>query len=154
MTITVFPTDPVSVLVVWQLVAPVAALAGIGLPALLGRPLSERATTRLVGTAFTTGFIAALVTLAAIASQDFAAHVVHLGRPGKGVLLRPGMFFTIEPMINLGKPEVKLLDDGWTAVTRDRSLSAQFEHSIGITEDGCEIFTASPMGLTAPPYAG
>ena len=80
MTITVFPTDPVSVLVVWQLVAPVAALAGIGLPALLGRPLSERATTRLVGTAFTTGFIAALVTLAAIASQDFAAHVVHLGR--------------------------------------------------------------------------
>jgi methionyl aminopeptidase len=82
-----------------------------------------------------------------------APNVVHLGRPGKGVLLRPGMFFTIEPMINLGKPDVKLLDDGWTAVTRDRSLSAQFEHSIGITEDGCEIFTASPMGLTAPPYA-
>ena len=82
-----------------------------------------------------------------------APNVVHLGRPGKGVLLRPGMFFTIEPMINLGKADVKLLEDGWTAVTRDRSLSAQFEHSIGITEAGCEIFTASPMGLNAPPYA-
>jgi methionyl aminopeptidase len=82
-----------------------------------------------------------------------APNVVHLGRPGKGVLLRPGMFFTIEPMINFGKSAVKLLDDGWTAVTRDRSLSAQFEHSIGITEDGAEIFTASPTGLTAPPYA-
>ncbi len=82
-----------------------------------------------------------------------APNVVHAGRPGKGVLLRPGMFFTIEPMINLGRPDVKLLDDGWTAVTRDRSLSAQFEHSIGITEDGAEIFTASPTGLTAPPYA-
>jgi methionyl aminopeptidase len=81
-----------------------------------------------------------------------APNVVHLGRPGKGVLLRPGMFFTIEPMINLGKADVKLLEDGWTAVTRDRSLSAQFEHSIGITEAGCEIFTASPMRLTAPPY--
>ena len=58
----------------------------------------------------------------------------------------PGMFFTIEPMINIGSPDVKMLDDGWTAVTRDRSLSAQFEHSIGITEDGCEIFTKSPRG--------
>jgi methionyl aminopeptidase len=67
-------------------------------------------------------------------------------RAGTGPELRPGMFFTIEPMINLGKPPVKLLDDGWTAVTRDRSLSAQFEHSIGITEDGCEIFTLSPEG--------
>ena len=82
-----------------------------------------------------------------------APNVVHLGKPGKGVLLRPGMFFTIEPMINLGRPEVKLLDDGWTAVTRDRSLSAQFEHSIGITEDGAEIFTGSPLGHSAPPYA-
>ena len=62
------------------------------------------------------------------------------------------MFFTIEPMINLGKPGVKMLDDGWTAVTRDRSLSAQFEHSIGITETGCEIFTISPKGLHKPPY--
>ena len=64
----------------------------------------------------------------------------------------PGMFFTIEPMINIGKPGVKLLEDGWTAVTRDRSLSAQFEHSVGITEDGCEIFTKSPAGLDRPPY--
>ena len=62
------------------------------------------------------------------------------------------MIFTIEPMINLGKPGCKILDDGWTAVTRDRSLSAQFEHSIGITEDGCEIFTKSPTGRNCPPY--
>ena len=82
-----------------------------------------------------------------------APEVVHAGRPNTGPELKPGMFFTIEPMINLGKPAVKLLDDGWTAVTRDRSLSAQFEHSIGITEDGCEIFTKSPKGLDAPPYA-
>ncbi len=81
-----------------------------------------------------------------------APNVVHIGKPGKGVPLRPGMFFTIEPMINLGRPEVKLLDDGWTAVTRDRQLSAQFEHSIGITEDGCEVFTLSPAGHRAPPY--
>ena len=81
-----------------------------------------------------------------------APEVVHAGRANTGPELRPGMFFTIEPMINLGKPAVKLLDDGWTAVTRDRSLSAQFEHSIGITEDGCEIFTLSPKGLNAPPY--
>lgn len=82
-----------------------------------------------------------------------APEVVHAARAGTGPELRPGMFFTIEPMINLGKPGVKILDDGWTAVTRDRSLSAQFEHSIGITEDGCEIFTASPKGLDKPPYA-
>jgi methionyl aminopeptidase len=82
-----------------------------------------------------------------------APEVVHVGRPGTGPELRPGMFFTIEPMINIGKATVKVLDDGWTAVTRDRSLSAQFEHSIGITEDGCEIFTKSPKGLDAPPYA-
>ncbi len=79
--------------------------------------------------------------------------VIHAARAGTGPELRPGMFFTIEPMINLGKPAVKILEDGWTAVTRDRSLSAQFEHSIGITEDGCEIFTASPKGLNQPPYA-
>ncbi|MEP7221493.1 MAG: type I methionyl aminopeptidase [Novosphingobium sp.] len=78
--------------------------------------------------------------------------VVHAARAGTGPLLRPGMFFTIEPMINLGKAAVKMLDDGWTAVTRDRSLSAQFEHSIGITETGCEIFTLSPKGLHKPPY--
>jgi methionyl aminopeptidase len=83
-----------------------------------------------------------------------APNVVHVGRPGKGVVLKPGMLFTIEPMINLGRADVKVLDDGWTAVTRDRSLSAQFEHSVGITADGCEIFTRSPAGLDAPPYAG
>jgi len=82
-----------------------------------------------------------------------APEVVHVGRPGTGPELRPGMFFTIEPMINIGKAASKLLDDGWTAVTRDRSLSAQFEHSVGITEEGCEIFTKSPRGLDAPPYA-
>jgi methionyl aminopeptidase len=62
------------------------------------------------------------------------------------------MLFTIEPMINLGKPHVKILADGWTAVTRDRELSAQFEHTVGVTETGCEIFTSSPAGLDFPPY--
>ena len=81
-----------------------------------------------------------------------APEVVHAARAGTGPELKPGMFFTIEPMINLGKPGVKMLEDGWTAVTRDRSLSAQFEHSLGITEDGCEIFTLSPAGLHKPPY--
>jgi methionyl aminopeptidase len=81
-----------------------------------------------------------------------APEVVHAGKPGTGPLLKPGMIFTIEPMINIGKPHGKILEDGWTAVTRDRSLSAQFEHSIGITQDGCEIFTASAKGLHKPPY--
>jgi methionyl aminopeptidase len=81
-----------------------------------------------------------------------APNVVHVGKPGRGTVLKPGMFFTVEPMINLGRADVKVLDDGWTAVTRDRSLSAQFEHSIGITETGCEIFTQSPAGYDAPPY--
>ena len=81
-----------------------------------------------------------------------APEVVHVGRPGTGPELKPGMFFTIEPMINIGKHAVKMLEDGWTAVTRDRSLSAQFEHSIGITETGCEIFTKSAKGLDRPPY--
>ena len=81
-----------------------------------------------------------------------APEVVHAARAGTGPELRPGMFMTIEPMINLGRPAVKLLSDGWTAVTRDKSLSAQFEHSIGITEDGCEIFTKSAKGLDKPPY--
>ena len=62
------------------------------------------------------------------------------------------MFFTVEPMINLGRPHVKVLSDGWTAVTRDRSLSAQFEHTIGVTANGVEIFTTSPKGLDKPPY--
>ncbi|OYV40053.1 MAG: type I methionyl aminopeptidase [Rhodospirillales bacterium 20-64-7] len=82
-----------------------------------------------------------------------APNVLHFGRPGEGATLQPGMFFTIEPMVNAGRPEVKILDDGWTAVTRDRSLSAQFEHMVGVTETGCEVFTLSPAGYTAPPYA-
>lgn len=81
-----------------------------------------------------------------------APNVLHFGRPGDGPVLRPGMFFTIEPMVNAGRPEVKVLDDGWTAVTRDRSLSAQFEHMVGVTEDGCEVFTYSQAGLDKPPY--
>jgi methionyl aminopeptidase len=93
--------------------------------------------------------------------RDFCGHglgqlfhdepnVLHYGTKGQGVELRPGMFFTIEPMINLGRPQVKVLSDGWTAVTRDRSLSAQFEHSLGVTETGVEIFTASPAGIDNP----
>lgn len=95
--------------------------------------------------------------------RDFCGHgigrrfheppnVLHFGRPGEGPVLRAGMFFTVEPMVNAGRPEVKVLDDGWTAVTRDRSLSAQFEHMVGVTEDGVEIFTISPGGLHRPPY--
>jgi methionyl aminopeptidase len=79
-------------------------------------------------------------------------NILHYGRRGDGIVLKPGMFFTIEPMINLGRPHVKVLADGWTAVTRDRSLTAQFEHTIGVTDDGCEIFTLSPKGFTQPPY--
>jgi methionyl aminopeptidase len=96
--------------------------------------------------------------------RDFCGHgvgrlfhdepnIVHVGRRGEGIVLRPGMFFTIEPMINLGRPHVKVLSDGWTAVTRDRSLSAQFEHSVGVTPAGVEIFTLSPEGLDRPPAA-
>jgi methionyl aminopeptidase len=95
--------------------------------------------------------------------RDFCGHglgrtfhdhpnVLHYGRKGEGVELQPGMFFTIEPMINLGRPHVKILGDGWTAVTRDRSLSAQFEHTVAVTETGVEIFTLSPKGLHHPPY--
>jgi methionyl aminopeptidase len=95
--------------------------------------------------------------------RDFCGHglgrlfhdepnIVHIGRPGEGIVLKPGMFFTVEPMINLGRPHVKVLSDGWTAVTRDRSLSAQFEHSVGVTDKGVEIFTLSPRGLEKPPY--
>ncbi|QNT79104.1 type I methionyl aminopeptidase [Entomobacter blattae] len=79
-------------------------------------------------------------------------NVLHFGKPGQGMVLQAGMFFTVEPMVNLGKPDVKILEDGWTAVTRDRSLSAQFEHMIGVTEEGCEIFTLSPAGFSKPPY--
>jgi methionyl aminopeptidase len=95
--------------------------------------------------------------------RDFCGHglgklfhdepnIVHVGRPGEGVVLKPGMFFTVEPMINLGRPHVKVLSDGWTAVTRDRSLSAQFEHTVAVTEDGVEVFTYSPGKLDKPPY--
>ena len=95
--------------------------------------------------------------------RDFCGHglgrlfhdepnILHYGRRGEGVTLKAGMFFTIEPMINLGRPHVKILSDGWTAVTRDRSLSAQFEHTLGVTKDGCEVFTYSPAGLHQPPY--
>src|SRR5580700_8616451 len=79
-----------------------------------------------------------------------APNVLHFGRKGEGARLEPGMIFTIEPMVNLGKHQVKLLADGWTAVTRDKSLSAQCEHSIGVTETGAEVFTASPAGLFRP----
>ncbi|MDO5529774.1 MAG: type I methionyl aminopeptidase [Paracoccus sp. (in: a-proteobacteria)] len=93
--------------------------------------------------------------------RDFCGHglgrvfhappnVLHYGRAGSGPVLEEGMFFTIEPMINLGRPETKTLADDWTAVTRDKSLSAQFEHSIGVTADGFEIFTLSPAGVFMP----
>ena len=96
--------------------------------------------------------------------RDFCGHglgqvfhappnVLHYGRPGTGPRLEEGMFFTIEPMVNLRRPETKVLADNWTAVTRDKSLSAQFEHSIGVTADGCEIFTLSPAGLFHPTWA-
>lgn len=80
-------------------------------------------------------------------------NVLHYGRPGTGSVLEPGMFFTIEPMVNLGRAETKVLSDDWTAVTRDKSLSAQFEHSIGVTETGYEIFTLSPAGKFHPTYS-
>jgi len=81
-----------------------------------------------------------------------APNVMHFGRPGEGDVLEQGMFFTIEPMINAGRFDVKILADGWTAVTKDRSLSAQFEHSLAVTDDGYEVFTMSPKGLDKPPY--
>jgi methionyl aminopeptidase len=93
--------------------------------------------------------------------RDFCGHgigkifhdsptILHYVEPAYNVELKPGMFFTIEPMINLGRPQVKVLSDGWTAVTRDRSLSAQFEHMVGVTETGVEVFTFSPKGLDKP----
>jgi methionyl aminopeptidase len=95
--------------------------------------------------------------------RDFCGHglgrvfhappnVLHYGRPGTGPRLEEGMFFTIEPMVNLGRPETKVLADDWTAVTRDKSLSAQFEHSVGVTAAGCEIFTLSPGGRFHPTW--
>ncbi len=95
--------------------------------------------------------------------RDFCGHglgrvfhappnVLHYGRPGSGPTLEEGMFFTIEPMVNLGRPDTKILADDWTAITRDKSLSAQFEHSIGVTADGCDIFTLSPAGKFHPTW--
>jgi methionyl aminopeptidase len=95
--------------------------------------------------------------------RDFCGHgvgkvfhappnVMHYGRPGEGVVLKEGMIFTIEPMVNAGRSETKILADGWTAVTKDKSLSAQFEHTVGVTKDGVEIFTLSPKGWHFPPY--
>ena len=95
--------------------------------------------------------------------RDFCGHglgrvfhdaptILHYVEPSYDVPLKPGMLFTVEPMINLGRPQVKVLSDGWTAVTRDRSLSAQFEHMVGVTETGVEIFTLSPKGYDKPPY--
>jgi len=95
--------------------------------------------------------------------RDFCGHglgrlfhdepnILHYGRKGEGAELKPGMFFTIEPMINLGRPQVKVLGDGWTAVTRDRSLSAQFEHTVAVTQTGVEVFTLSPAGMHRPPF--
>ena len=81
-----------------------------------------------------------------------APSILHFGCPGEGPVLREGMFLTVEPMINAGRWEVKIISDGWTAVTKDRSLSAQFEHTIGVTAAGYEIFTVSPAGLHRPPY--
>ena len=115
----------------------------------------------------TTGDIGAAIQAYAEAERcsvvrDFCGHglgrvfhdrpnILHYGELGEGLQLKPGMLFTIEPMINLGKPPVKILSDGWTAVTRDRSLSAQFEHTVGVTETGCQVFTLSPRGLDRPP---
>jgi methionyl aminopeptidase len=93
--------------------------------------------------------------------KDFCGHglgrlfhdrpnILHYGEAGEGVVMEPGMLFTIEPMINLGKPHVKVLADGWTAVTRDRELSAQFEHTVGVTATGVEVFTHSPAGIEWP----
>jgi len=96
--------------------------------------------------------------------RDFCGHglgrvfhappnVLHFGRPGTGPKLEEGMFFTIEPMVNLGRPETKVLADDWTAVTRDKSLSAQFEHSVGVTANGADVFTGSPAGRFHPTWA-
>jgi methionyl aminopeptidase len=82
-----------------------------------------------------------------------APNIMHFGKPGTGTTLKTGMFFTIEPMINIGRHDVKVKSDGWTAVTKDRSLSGQFEHSIAVVEDGFEVFTRSPAGFDCPPYS-
>ena len=117
----------------------------------------------------TTGHIGAAIQAYAESERcsvvrDFCGHglgrvfhdrpnILHYGEVGEGPVLLPGMLFTIEPMINLGRATVKVLPDGWTAVTRDRELSAQFEHTVGVTAEGCEVFTFSPKGLHRPPYS-
>lgn len=140
----------------------------------------SRRAERLVGVTFealkrgiaavkpglTTGHIGAAIQSYAESERcsvvrDFCGHglgqvfhdrpnILHYGEEGEGVMLEPGMLFTIEPMINLGRSHVKVLPDGWTAVTRDRELSAQFEHTVGVTETGCEVFTRSPNDLDYP----
>jgi methionyl aminopeptidase len=118
----------------------------------------------------TTGHIGAAIQAYAESERcsvvrDFCGHglgrlfhdrpnILHYGEEGEGVVLEPGMLFTIEPMINLGKPHVKVLADGWTAVTRDRELSAQFEHTVGVTDTGVEIFTHSRLGPEWPTPRG
>lgn len=140
----------------------------------------SRRAERLVGVTFealkrgiaavkpglTTGHIGAAIQSYAESERcsvvrDFCGHglgqvfhdrpnILHYGEDGEGMTLEPGMLFTIEPMINLGRSHVKVLPDGWTAVTRDRELSAQFEHTVGVTETGCEVFTHSPNDLDYP----
>jgi methionyl aminopeptidase len=118
-------------------------------------------TTNAIGAAIQTYAEAERCTVV----RDFCGHglgrlfhdapsILHFVEPSYDVPLKAGMLFTIEPMINLGRPHVKVLSDGWTAVTRDRSLSAQFEHTVGVTETGVEIFTLSPGGFDKPPYRG
>ena len=148
----------------------------IGKPTVKGTKLIDAtfeamwAGIRVVKPGATTGDIGHAIQTSAEAQRysvvrDFCGHglgrvfhdmpnILHYGKPGEGYTLKQGMFFTIEPMINGGKYDVKILNDGWTAVTRDKSLSAQFEHSIGVTADGYEVFTHSPAGLDKPPYDG
>lgn len=147
----------------------------VGKPTVKGSKLVDAtfeamwAGIRVVKPGATTGDIGHAIQTCAEAQRysvvrDFCGHglgrvfhdmpnILHYGKPGEGYVLREGMFFTIEPMINAGRYDVKILGDGWTAVTRDKSLSAQFEHSIGVTADGYEVFTHSPAGLDKPPYA-
>ncbi len=148
----------------------------VGKPTVKGAKLIDAtfeamwAGIRVVKPGATTGDIGHAIQTSAEAQRysvvrDFCGHglgrvfhdmpnILHYGKPGEGYTLKQGMFFTIEPMINGGKYDVKILNDGWTAVTRDKSLSAQFEHSIGVTADGYEVFTHSPAGLDKPPYDG
>jgi methionyl aminopeptidase len=146
----------------------------VGIPSLKARKLTETTylalmqAIALVRPGATLGDIGACIQHTAEEAgysvvRDFCGHgigrifhdepiVLHYGKQGTGIVLEPGMIFTIEPMINAGRPEIKVLQDGWTAVTRDRSLSAQFEHTIGVTETSSVIFTLSNEGYTYPPY--